>query len=66
MHMAFDPAARLPGIFPADTLPQVPSDAWTRIFVCIIVYNNKILEAAPLSRGGGGGKVWQNYLGRSG
>lgn len=53
MHMAFDPATLLPGIFPADTLPQVPSDVWTRILVCHVVYNNKSLETARLSLKGG-------------
>lgn len=54
MHVAFDPAILLPGIFPTDTLPQVPSDVWTMIFVCGVVYNNKSLETAPLSPRGSG------------
>lgn len=65
MHMAFDPAAPLPSIFPVDTLPHVPSDAWTRIFVCIIVYNNKGLETAPTLSSGGGRLAklsWEEWL----
>lgn len=49
MHKAFDPATLLPGIFPTDTLPQGPSDKWTRIFICSTVYNNKSLPTAPLT-----------------
>lgn len=55
LHLAFDPTILLPGIFPPDTLPQVPNDVQTKRFVYSSVYNNKGLETAQLSQHGSGG-----------
>lgn len=37
MHVASAPATPVPGTFPTEMFPKVPSEVWTRIFVGGIV-----------------------------